>query len=179
MMYFDYGLPPSWQGYYVVVYTLIEYLFFSYLISTAIIKKPLRFIMLFFSILFVIFQIVFDLTGAKLDSISIGIETILLFIYIIFFFYDHSSNVSAGYIYNHPIFWVSVGILLYLGVTFFFNILINYMTQEEIENYWRYTYFTEIFKNLFFAFAMLQFSHHHKLNPIRSSQVPYLDIDMS
>ena len=131
----------AWKTDYLVVYTLTEYLFFAYLISTAITKKSLKFIVLFFSIGFVIFQFVFDLRDHELDSISIGIETILLFIYIIFFFYDHSSNIKAGYIYNHPIFWISVGILLYLGVSFFFNILVNYMTDREIDSYWRYTIF--------------------------------------
>jgi hypothetical protein len=179
MIYFDYGMPIAWQNHYLVIYTLIEYLFFAYLISTAITGRILKKIMFFLSIGFVIFQFVFGLTETRLDSVSIGIETILLFIYIIFFFYDHSSNVKAGYIYNHPVFWLSVGILLYLGVSFFFNILVNYMTEDEFNEYWRYTSFTEIVKNLFFALAILKISHHHKLNPIKSSHVPYLDIDMN
>jgi len=179
MIYFDNGMPEDWQTYYFVFYTLTEYLFFAYLISLAITNKKLKYIILFFSVCFIIFQFTFGFTDRKLDSISIGLETILIFVYIIFFFYDHTSNVSAGYIYNHPVFWLSVGILLYLGVSFFFNILVNYMTKEELESYWHYTNFTEISKNLLFGFAILRTSYQHKPKSIKSSHVPYLDIDMS
>ena len=179
MIYFQNGMPHAWQRYFFHVYTLTEYLFFAYLIFLAITKKALKLIILFFSIGFIIFQFILDIGENQLDSISIGIETILLFVYIILFFYDHSSNIKAGYIYNHPVFWVSVGILLYLGVSFFFNILVNYMSEAETNSYWHYTYITEILKNLLFAYAILKISHHHKLNPIKSSHVPYLDIDMN
>jgi hypothetical protein len=85
MIYGDYVMPHAWQRYYFLVYTLVEYLFLAYLIFTAITKKVLKFIVLFFSVGFIIFQLGFDLGANELDSISIGIETILLFIYIIFF----------------------------------------------------------------------------------------------
>jgi len=53
------------------------------------------------------------------------------------------------------------------------------MSEAETNSYWHYTYITEILKNIFFAYAILKISHHHKLNPIKSSHVPYLDIDMN
>lgn len=167
---------------YLNSYTLLEYLFFSYLISNSIHLKQLRKLILFFSIGFTIFQVATYFLNSeyrRLDSISVGIETILIFIYIFLFFYDHSKNNKTGYIYNHPTFWISVGILLYLGGSFFFNILANYMTDAEFNNYWHYTYFAEILKNVLFAAAVLITSRHHKLSSINQSQIPYLDIDMN
>jgi hypothetical protein len=108
----------------------------------------------------------------------VGIETILIFIYIFLFFYDHSKNNKAGFIYNHPTFWLCVGILLYLGGSFFFNILANYMSSAELQNYWEYASVAELLKNLFFVVAMLIAPHQHKLTLIHQSQVPYLDIDI-
>lgn len=158
---------------------MIEYLFFAFFIFSGLINKKLRLLILVFSIFFIVFQIIFGLTNAQLDSMSIATETILLFIYIILFFYDHSNNNKTGYIYNHSIFWLSVGILIYLGGSFFFNILINHMTLHEYQSYWHYTYIAEIIKNVLFAVAILITSRQTKINPINRSQVPYLDIDMN
>ena len=167
---------------YLNLYTLLEYLFFSYLLFSSIQTKKLKNIIIFFSICFAIFQISIYFLNSKihrLDSISVGIETILIFIYIFLFFYDHSKTNKVGYIYYHPTFFQSVGILLYLGGSFFFNILANYMSDDEFNTYWHYTYFAEILKNLLFLVAMLITSRQHKPNSINQSQVPYLDIDMN
>lgn len=164
---------------YFVVYTAFEYIFFSLLILTALKSRKIRLIIFSYSIIFLLFQIIFGLTSHRLDSISIGIETILIFISIFLFFYDHSQSNKAGYIYNHPVFWLSVGLLLYLGGTFFINILVNYMSKDEYENYWHLTYFAEIIKNILFAVSILIPSHQYKLNPINSSNLPYLDMDMN
>jgi len=180
---FDY-LPKNLRPLYFILYTSFEYFFFAYMISVSIRTKKIKQLILFFSICFLIFQAVFGLRSQRLDSISkpdsisIGIETILLFVYIFLFFYDHSKNNKTGYIYNHPAFWLSVGILLYLGGSFFFNILVNYMSEAEKYNYWNYASITEILKNLFFAVAILITSRQNKLNSISQSQVPYLDIDI-
>jgi hypothetical protein len=101
-----------------------------------------------------------------------------LFVYIFLFFYDHSKNNKGGFIYNHPVFWLSVGILLYLGGSFFFNILANHMTAAEFYDYWKYASIAEAIKNLLFAAAMLITSHHHKPSITNQSHVPYLDMDM-
>jgi hypothetical protein len=166
---------------YFFLYTSFEYFSFTYLILLGITNKRIKQIILFFSICFAIFQIATYLLNSeykRLDSISVGIETILIFIYIFLFFYDHSKNNKAGFIYNHPTFWLCVGILLYLGGSFFFNILANYMSSAELQNYWEYASVAELLKNLFFVVAMLIAPHQHKLTLIHQSQVPYLDIDI-
>ena len=174
---YDY-LPNRFRDYYFVLYTLIEYLFFAFMISSGIINKKLKFLTYFLSVGFLLFHLVFGLSHSRLDSFSIAIETILLFIFIILFFYDHSINNKQGYIYNHPVFWLSVGILFYLGGSFFFNILINYMTSDEVSNFWHYTYFAEILKNVLFVIAIFKTSHQTKINSLNRSQIPFLDIDI-
>ena len=163
----------------LVLYTLFEYIFLAYLISISIQNKKIKKLILSLSICFIIFQVVFGSKIYRLDSISIGIETILLFIYIFLFFYDHSKNNKTGYIYNHPTFWLSVGMLLYLGGSFFFNILVGFMSKDEVNSYWHYSSIAEIIKNLLFAASILIASRQHKVSSIHQSQVPYLDIDMN
>lgn len=179
MIYFDYGLPTGWVFYYMTIYTLTEYLFLAYFIYLAISNRKLRLIIITLSCCFIIFQFSFSLAQHRLDSISIGIETILLFIYIIFFFYDHSNTNRGGYIYNHPVFWLCVGILIYLGGSFFFNILINYMSDAEYNQYWHYTYFAEIIKNFLFLLALINSSKNFRINNLKSTHVPFLDMDMN
>ncbi len=175
-------LPLSAQIIYLSLYTLLEYFFFTYLLSISIQSKVLKHVMLFFSVCFTLFQAMTYFLNSKihrLDSVSVGIETILVMIYIFFFFYDHSKNNKAGYIYNHPTFWLSVGILLYLAGSFFFNILINFMSSAEYDNYWHYTYIAEILKNILFGYALVIISRNQKLNPLTHSKLPYLDMDMN
>ena len=175
-------LPVNAQLVYQSLYTLLEYLFFTYLLLHSIQTKKTKQIILLFSICFAIFQLITCFINSKvhrLDSISIGIETILIFISIFLFFYDHSKNNKAGYIYHHPTFWLAVGILIYLGGSFFFYILANLLSKAEYDNYWYFTYISEILKNILFAVAILITSRQQKISSIHQSQVPYLDIDMN
>lgn len=176
---FDY-LTLDFKPLYVLSYTLFEYLFFTYFIFTSIKNKKIKKLILFFSFCFTLFQAVTYFSNSKafrLDSVSVGIETILLFIYILFFFYEYFKNTEPVYIYNQPASWLSIGILIYLGGSFFSNILVNYMSDQEFNNYWHYTYIAEIIKNLLFAVAILVASRHRKRNA-NQSQPPHWDADM-
>ena len=172
-------LSLSLQYIYLIVYTLIEYLFFAFFLYISIKNRKLKYLILGISVSFALFQLIVGSNAHRLDSVSIGIETILLFIFIFLFFYDHSKNIKAGYIYYHPTFMISVGILVYLGLSFFFNILANYMSEAEFAMYWHYTYIAEIIKNIFFAVAILMTSRHNKIPSLRQTQVPYLDMDIN
>ena len=179
-------LPVKMQLTYLSLYTLLEFVFFSYLIVSHIQSRILRRLSVAISIFFVgflIFQIVSQAISTeklpRLDSISVGIESILLFIFIFLFFYDHSKNNKHGYIYNHFVFTLSVGILIYLGGSLFFNILANLMTPEEFNSYWHYTYIAEILKNVLFSIAIVMISRRERSRRTNQSPLPYLDMDMN
>lgn len=141
--------------------------------------RKLRITIILLSILFFIFQILyfFNAPFYKIDTIPIGIETILLFVYILFFFYNYFKEIDNRYIYNEPCFWVAVGILLYLGGSFFFNILANHLSIEEMVNYWYVTYIAEVLKNLLFAIAMIIYARQPKETTPEKS-IPYLDLTL-
>ena len=78
---------------------------------------------------------------------------------------------------SNPNFYLVVGILIYLGATFFFNILANNVSKEQSDRYWHFTYIPEIIKNILFMLAVLIHSRFPSGNqPKKSESVPYLDM---
>jgi len=178
--YFKY-VPQNLEKYYQVTYTFLEYSFFTFIFWFNIKNKAFKTFMIFASALFFIFQILFVTTTSfhRLDSIPIGIESILLFIYIFYFFYEFSKQIKDTFIYNHYTFWIGVGIMIYLGGSFFFYILLNNLSTSEEKTFGNMTYVTEIIKNLLFAISIYLFKKH----PVKNSQdqpkkIPNLDMNI-
>jgi len=112
-----------------------------------------------------------------LDSVPIGIETILIFIYIACFFYDSFQKSTSTYVYNHYCFWISVGILIYLGGSFFFYILIDHLNEEQLSTFGTMTYVADVLKNSLFAIALFIFSKYPiKTTSKKNESIPYLDM---
>lgn len=176
MLYYD--TPKDLRKYIQAFYTLLEYSFFTYIFWFHIQKKTLKTLILIASLSFIAFQIFFVTTATfkRLDSIPIGIETILLFIYIFYFFYEFSKHIKDTYIYNHYTFWIAVGIMIYLGGSFFFYILINNLTESEIEKFSTMTFVAEIIKNLLFAFSIYMYKKYRLNHTTHPKKIPNLDM---
>jgi len=175
------NMPKEYKGYFQVMYTYLEYLAFTFIFWKNIKNKNFKKFIIIISILFFTFQIFFALTTSikRLDSIPVGIETVFIFIYIFYFFYEFSKHTKDIFIYNHFCFWIAVGILIYLGGSFFFYILINNLNQSEVDKFGTMTYIAEIIKNLLFAFAIFVYkkfpsNQTHKL----PKNIPNLDMKM-
>jgi Na+/H+-translocating membrane pyrophosphatase len=89
----------------------------------------------------------------RIDSIPIGIETILIFILIGFYFYEQINDTENLFIYERPHFWGALGILIYLSGSFFVYISAEKLPLKEVLKYWIITNIASIIKNLFFALA--------------------------
>ncbi|MBK5269418.1 MAG: hypothetical protein JJE22_00260 [Bacteroidia bacterium] len=112
-----------------------------------------------------------------LDTIPIGIETILILTYIIYFFYEFSKDTRNLYIYNHYCFWIAVGILIYLGGSFFFFILFNQLSNDQIATFGNITYLAEIIKNILFSLSIFIYQRYTLENTKeKTSSLPYLDM---
>lgn len=173
------SLPRNSKKLYDACFTFLEYSFFTSFLWYCIKSKGFKRLMLFLSILFVIFQISYYFSTkevVKLDSIPIGIETIVIFIYIIFFLFEQFKIEKANYIYSNPGFLLAIGIMIYLGGTFFFNILVNHMDSSDIVKYIQYTFIADIIKNLFFAFALTVFIKDSRKRVHQTKSIPYLDM---
>lgn len=166
---------------FMLFYTFAEYTFFTLLILSHINTRKVKMLIMILSMLFLAFQIMFAIRIEidRLDTISIGIETILLFIYIIYMFYEYFKSAKTNYIYNNHFFWVSLGILIYLGGTFFFNILANHLSRGQLVQYLKLTYVLEMVKTTLFAIAIVICYYQNKDKIFPKPQVPYLDLDIN
>jgi hypothetical protein len=164
---------------YVFSYTFLEYLFLTSLLYLNIQSVFLRKTLIFSSVFFIAFDVFFYITGRikRLDSIPVGVETILLFIFIFLFFYEQFKGAKSNSILHHNGFWICFGILVYLGGSFFFNILANHMEQEQVDEYFFLTYIADLIKNILFIVAMLIFVRQQNSKVSQSpSKIPYLDM---
>jgi hypothetical protein len=171
-------IAKDWKKSSQTIYTSFEYLTFTAFFYLNIKNKKVRTFILLASFSFIVFQVFYLLAGKvrRLDTIPIGIETILLFSYIVYFLYQLSKD-EQGYLYNHYCFWLSIGILIYLGGSFFFYMLINHLNKDEIITFGDMTYVAEIIKNVLFATALFVYSKFHKKEyPTARKNIPYLDL---
>jgi len=178
LFYFN-EIPKEYKLYYQGIYTYVEYLAFASILWYNINSKSLRRLIVICSIFFLIFQLLYVPTQSlkKLDSIPIGIETILIFIYVAFFLFENFQRTTNSNIYNHYCFWICIGILIYLGGSFFFYILINNLSEEQIAAFGTMTYVADIIKNLLFGIAL--FIYARKSNERfqkKSNTIPFLDM---
>ncbi len=179
ILFFYHDTPKDIRKYIQAFYTILEYSFFTFIFWYNIRHKSFKKFILITSLFFISFQIFFVSTASfkRLDSIPIGIETILLFVYIFYFFYEFSKQIKDTFIYNHYTFWIAVGIMIYLGGSFFFYILINNLDQSEVDKFGDMTYVAEIIKNILFALSIFIYkkfpvnrAHNHP------KKIPNLDM---
>jgi len=151
----------NFRAAYALSFTTLEYLFLASFLYLSIVNKKVKQLITTLSAAFIIFLVFFyfnvTLSRFRLDTIPIGLETILLFVYIFIFFYDTLKTNKQIDIYTHYGFWIAIGILLYLGVSFFIYILANDMLEHEIEQFWFVTYIAEIIKNIMFCVAIVMY----------------------
>ncbi|HMK25997.1 MAG TPA: hypothetical protein VK483_08215 [Chitinophagaceae bacterium] len=181
LLFFYYDIPKEFRKpVYQPIYTSLEYLFFASLFYFNMESLKFKKLIIGLSVLFIIFQGVYVIVFEKnrVDSISIGVESILIFVYIFLFFFENLTNLTSEiYIYSNHCFWISLGLLFYLGGSFFINILADSFTDEEWTKYWYLNYIADTVKTLFFAVAFIIYSSNSKKNiQSKSSSVPYLDM---
>jgi len=162
---------------YYFVYTLFEYSTFISFFYINIKSRPARLVIIIVSIFFTAFLSLLDflIRFKKLDSISIGAETLILLIVAIYFFYEQFRDLSTLYIYHHYCFWLAIGVLIYLCGSFFLFIYGDKITENEKEKFWFFTYIVEIIKNILFAVAMIVYTRR-TVTESQKKDIPYLDI---
>ena len=137
-------------------FTVFEYGFFSYFLYLHIKKPIVRKAMIIVSSAFIVFLLFyysfFKIKG--IDSIPIGIETILILLFSFYFLFEQMNDTTNLFIYSKFTFWVILGMLLYLGGSFFIYIFASQLNREEIVKYWIFTNIFSIIKNIFFVIAI-------------------------
>jgi hypothetical protein len=180
--YFYDSLPqksPSARKLYYFAYTFLEYFSFTLLLFLSIKNARFKKNIIFASIIFLIFHILYSIFTKlrRLDTIPIGVETILIFIFVLYFFLEQFNNVEKNVsLFGNFAFWIVLGVIFYLGSTFFFNILANHMDKNEVLEYWSFSYLADIIKNLFFAIGIFVWAKNSHKKIIKKEKTPFLDM---
>ena len=158
-------------------YTLIEYLSFALIFWLIINNTTFKKVIVALSILFILFQVAYYSTVKfrRLDSVPVGIETIIIFIYIIYYLFEQFKSTKAQSLYENYLFWVCIAVMFYLAGSFFFYILANHLDKSQISEYWYLSFNADIIKNTLFAIAILVYARkNHEIK--KSTSIPYLDM---
>lgn len=156
-------------------FTILEFLCFVGFLYSQIKAKNVRRSIVFTSNLFVLFVFLFPIFGnggMLLDSIQIGVETIIILIFSFYFLYEKLNDTTTLFIYNTYQFWIVVGIVIYLSGSFFTYIFASSLSQKEIDKYWVITNIFSILRTIFFSIAIL-------VNSKPSRKFPMSDLDFS
>lgn len=140
--------------------TLHEYVLFSYFLFLSNNNKNARRLIIYFSMAFVVFLFIYIPTAEfkRIDSIPIGMETLLILTYSFYYLFVQMNNSRVLFIYNQYQFWIVVGMMLYLSGSFFLYIFANLLPTEQVRKYWFIIDIFLIIKNIAFTIAILVFA---------------------
>ncbi len=140
----------------LVLFTSLEYLLFSTIFYYSIKSNKFKKLIIVFSFLFLILITINFLYGKhkNYDSLSIGVETILVMVYCFYYLYEQMNDLSTSFIYHRYHFWIAIGILIYLGGSFFIYIFADKVDNSILDDYWFLTYAFYIVKNIFFLIGI-------------------------
>jgi hypothetical protein len=140
-------------------FTGVEYGLFAWIFFCFIKNKGARKALIMCSIAFYLFWIIYRIYGTYkvLDSIPIGVETIIILIFTFWYFFEQMDNVEEGFIYYKPNFWVVAGVMIYLAGSFFCYILANQVDSKTRNVYWMFTNMFATIKCTFFLVGILIF----------------------
>jgi len=142
-------------------FNIVEYCLLAFFIRALLRNKTLKILILVFSLLFLVIAFTNIFSGAyrdDYDSVTNGLESILLIIYSIFYLFEQISRPDHIFFYSIPEFWIIVAILLYFSGTFFFNTYAHDLIKSSKSFQDQYSAINnafEILKSLLFGVAMV------------------------
>ena len=144
------------RKYFYTLLTAIEFCFFGFFIGVNVTSKKAKNIILVSSAGFLLFITAYSIsTPIKIDSVSIGVETIFILTFSSYFLYERINDPKTLFIYNDYRFWIVMAFMLYLAGAFFIYIFANQIPKSELRRYWMFTYVFYIIKNILFSIGIL------------------------
>jgi hypothetical protein len=154
------------QYFLLVLFTSTEYLIFSSIFLSIIKKKQIHYLIYALSLIFIAIVLYNFHPEKGFDSLSIGVETIFIILFVFYYLYEQMNDLSDSFIYNRYHFWIAIGILLYLGGSFFIYIFADKIDAHILDDYWFLTYVFYIIKNIFFSIGIAHIINQKKQNSI-------------
>lgn len=169
-------LPPKSVYPIYAGFTLIEYLLFFLFIINFTKNLPFRKVAITLSSLFGLALLTYYITSGQhfLDSVPIGLETILILLFSFYYFYEQMNDIENHYIYNRYHFWIVTGMIIYLSGSFFIYIFANHVDRAILYKYWFLTYIFYVIKNILFIIGVTIYGNQSKQKTFKNLK-PYLN----
>ncbi|HZF63425.1 MAG TPA: hypothetical protein VEZ55_03020, partial [Chitinophagaceae bacterium] len=140
----NFDTPTSIRNGFYVIFTLFEYSSFTYFLWINVQNSGFKKLILFLSGGFAISLLIYYMSSdfLKIDSVTIGIETIIILVFSAYFLYERMNEPAVFFIYNDYRFWVVLGFMIYLAGSFFIYLFADRIPSYQMRQYW---VFTDIF----------------------------------
>lgn len=139
------------------LFTVLEYSFFTVFIYKNYKKKVFKHGLLSVSVIFYAFctiaYLYLNAKGYYFDSLTASIESLILIIFCIIYFYEQLNNPEVSFIYSSKKFWIVTAFLVYLSGTLFLFIYTFGLSEKEQSFYWPINLVFNTLKNLIFSLA--------------------------
>lgn len=162
------AIPETHYNIVFSIFTLVEYLCISLFLGFHSENKKFKKLLF---ILFIVFCVFIGLyfwfvPFNFIDSVPIGIETILVICFSVYFLYELVNNTNV-LLYNTSEFWIITGLLIYLAGSFFIYLYANQVPEEELYQFFFVTFIFTTIKNLLISVGFyLKLKDPKSQNPI-------------
>jgi hypothetical protein len=170
------GLGFTLRLYIWSTFTFVEYLIFTLIIWQSIKNLSIKRMIIYASAAFIVFTTIYNIATnfRRIDSIPIGVETILILVFSFYFLYEQMNDTSSLFIYSKYQFWIIIGFMIYLAGSFFVFILANFMGAGLLQQYWIMTNAIYAIMIVLFAISFFVYDKGNKTN-IHKNLRPYLN----
>jgi hypothetical protein len=147
--------PTSLEFFFFSLFTVLEYTFFTTFIYINFKRNLFKKVLIVISILFYLFCAYNFFTAKEyhFDSLPASIESILVIIFCIIYFFEQINTPEVSFIYSSKHFWIVTAFLIYLSGTLFLFIYTSDISKAEQSFYWPINYAFNTFKNLIITLA--------------------------
>lgn len=144
--------------YFFSFFTVVEYTLFSIFLYLNFKSRRIKLLILgalpFFYTL-VTYYIINKNQNNNFDAIPASVESILIIIFCVSFFFEQIRDMEVSFIYSSKLFWIIVAILVYMSATFFLFISAEFVSQQERLFYWFINSISNLIKNLLLTIAFI------------------------
>ncbi len=144
--------------YFFSFFTVVEYTVFSIFLylnfkSVKIKRLILGTLPIFYII--VSYYIINKNESNYFDAIPASLESILIIIFSVCFFFEQIKDMEVSFIYSSKSFWIIVAILVYMSATFFLFVSAEFVSQEERRSYWFINSISNLIKHILLTVAFI------------------------
>ena len=167
----------KWERILLTIYTLVEYSLFAWFLWLHIKNKTFKKGIILSIIAFIAFSFIYfsSVEYISLDTVPIGVETILILLFSFFYLYEQMNEPSSLFIYNKYAFWIIAGLMLYLAGSLFIYIFAYQVDPNVLHQYWLLTNVVSIIRNILVIIAILIYVKQQKNPSPEKHLYPYLN----